>query len=409
MRRSQPGRRRNGPAQMTRRDVLLNWQLGTGFGWGLLGVSLMGQWAEDPDLRPLMGFPIEPGLLNTVDPLRKLRLGPAIAASNLALQRWGPCDPSICLDAIQIDGMGNDFLAPNLRRSKRMIGRPIFETSAIDTARERLSPYELLLTASTWSARMLEHATGRRVQVIHEGVDVATFCPGPRSGWVDPNRFHVFSGGKIEFRKAPDLVLMAFERFAARHADVTLVTAWQSPWPHLAAGFKGRLAVPVRQVAGGLMDVKGWAGANGIDPDRVVDLGHVPNVLLPSVLREMDVALQPSRAEACTNLAVKEAMACGVPVIAARNTGMLDLLTDANSIPLRDQAPVPAPPGLGTDGWGESDLDEMLEALEFAYRNRSAGAALGAAGRTWLLDHDRTWQGHAAQLKSWLFAQAGLH
>jgi glycosyltransferase involved in cell wall biosynthesis len=385
--------------------VLLNWQLGTGFGWGLLGVNLIGQWAHDPHLRPLMGFPIEPGLLNTLDPLRKLHLGPAVAASNAALQRLGPCDLSNCLDAIQIDGMGNDFISPAMRRSKLMIGRPIFENSALDFARERLARYDLLLTASAWSARLLERATGRHVQVIHEGVDVATFCPGPRSGWMDPNRFYVFSGGKIEFRKAQDLVLLAFRRFAARHADVTLVTAWQSPWPHLAEGFQGRLAAPVRLGAGGLMDVKGWVAANGMDPDRVVDLGHVPNVLLPTVLREMDVALQPSRAEACTNLAAKEAMACGVPVIAARNTGMLDLLTDGNSIPLRHQSPVVAPPGHGTEGWGESDVEEMLEALEFLYRNRDAAAGIGAAARAWLLEHGRTWPGHAAQLKSWLLEQ----
>jgi glycosyltransferase involved in cell wall biosynthesis len=393
----------------TRRDVLLNWQMGTGFGWGLLGVNLFGQWVHDPDLRPLMGFPIDPGLLNAIDPLRKLHLSPAVEVSNAHLRTLGPCDLSICLDAIQIDGMGNDFLSPAMRRSKLMIGRPVFETSAIDFARDRLARYDLLLSASRWSAGLLESATGRRAEVIHEGVDVATFCPGPRSGWMDPHRFYVFCGGKIEFRKAQDLVLLAFARFSARHADATLVTAWQSPWPHLAEGFQGRLAAPVRRAGGGLMDVKGWVAANGMDADRVLDLGHVPNVLLPLVLREMHVALQPSRAEACTNLAVKEAMACGIPVIAARNTGMLDVLTDENSIALRHQSPVLGPPGVGTEGWGESDIEEMLEALEFVYRHRDAAVTLGAAGREWLLDNGRTWPGHAAKLKSWLIEQAAVH
>jgi len=58
----------------------------------------------------------------------------------------------------------------------------------------------------------------------------------------------------------------------------------------------------------------------------VIDIGLVPNPMMPTVLREMDVSLQPSRAEACTSLPVKEAMACGIPVIAAVNTGMQDLL-----------------------------------------------------------------------------------
>jgi hypothetical protein len=40
----------------------------------------------------------------------------------------------------------------------------------------------------------------------------------------------VFTGGKIEFRKAQHLVLMAFREFAARHDDAVLVAAWHSPW-----------------------------------------------------------------------------------------------------------------------------------------------------------------------------------
>jgi glycosyltransferase involved in cell wall biosynthesis len=42
----------------------------------------------------------------------------------------------------------------------------------------------------------------------------------------------------------------------------------------------------------------------------------------------MDVSLQPSRAEACTNLPAKEAMACGVPVAAYPVTGPIDVIED---------------------------------------------------------------------------------
>lgn len=66
--------------------------------------------------------------------------------------------------------------------------------------------------------------------------------------------------------------------------------------------------------------------------------GH--GLVVPLVLRDMDVASQSSRVEACTNLPVKEAMACCAPVIAAPNTGMLDLLTADNSILLMRQTAV---------------------------------------------------------------------
>ena len=104
---------------------------------------------------------------------------------------------------------------------------------------------------------------------------------------------------------------------------------------------------------------------NGLDPASVIDLGFVPNALMPMVLREMDVSLQPSRAEAGTNFPVKEAMACGVPVIAAVNTGMKDLLTDENCIALKKQTQVDDADGTMHD-WGESDVDEIAQLCEIS-------------------------------------------
>ena len=195
----------------------------------------------------------------------------------------------------------------------------------------------------------------------------------------------------------------AKRRKAEEYVDyAVLVTAWHSIWPEHAAGFKGRLHAGVTIGRNGRLDIARWAFDNGVDPGSVIDIGLVPNALLPPILREMDVALQPSRAEACTNLPVKEAMACGVPVIAAFNTGMKDLLDDSNSIVLRAQRAVSQPAGTSSDDWGESDVDEIVAALEFAYQRRDESRAIGMRARGWLIDHDRTWQAHATALKSWL-------
>jgi glycosyltransferase involved in cell wall biosynthesis len=387
-------------------DVLLTWRLGTNFGWGIYGLNLFAHWANDPQLRPLMGYPISYSDLNGTDPLRVSRIAAAAQASNEYLQRLGNPDPAQRIDAIRMDGLGNDFLARHPWSARLMIGRVIFETSATQLARERLARYDLLLSASSWNGSLLAAATGRQVQVIHEGVDESLFCPGPRSGWLDPRRFYVFSGGKIEFRKGQDLVVMGFRRFAERHPDAMLVTAWHSPTVEFARGFRGRLAVPLTVGSSGMLQVARWLAENGIDARQVLDLGLVPNALMPAVLREMHVALQPSRAEACTNLPVKEAMACGVPVIAARNTGMLDLLTADNSIPLRHQSPLARVDGTDTEGWGESDAEEIDAALEFAYQDRAHAASIGARGRAWLIQNGRTWRQHAAALKQWVLSHA---
>ena len=222
---------------------------------------------------------------------------------------------------------------------------------------------------------------------------------------MDEDKFYVFSGGKVEFRKAQDLTLLAFKRFREERRNSVLVTAWHSPWPERSVGFKGRLANALALGENGRLDIGRWAHENGLDPQSVIDVGFVPNAVMPAILREMDVVLQPSRAEACTNLPVKEAMACGIPVIAAANTGMKDLLTDENCIVLKRQASIVGTNPSATEGWGESDVDEIVAALAFAYEHREAARQIGQQSRAWLIEHGRTWQSHAQELKAWILSQ----
>jgi glycosyltransferase involved in cell wall biosynthesis len=118
----------------------------------------------------------------------------------------------------------------------------------------------------------------------------------------------------------------------------------------------------------------------------------------------MDCALAPSRAEACTNLLAKEAMACGVPVILAANTGVKDLIADGNSLPLTRQTPVQNYGLMGTEGWGESDVEEMVAALERLYSDSALRKTIGESGAAWLVDNGRTWSNHARHLKSLLLS-----
>jgi glycosyltransferase involved in cell wall biosynthesis len=89
----------------------------------------------------------------------------------------------------------------------------------------------------------------------------------------------------------------------------------------------------------------------------------------------MDVALFPNRCEGGTNLVAMECMACGVPTILSANTGHLDLLKDGAALALADQRPIRNLPG-----WRESDVQEIVAALETLYTDRARAAAYGAAG-----------------------------
>jgi glycosyltransferase involved in cell wall biosynthesis len=138
-----------------------------------------------------------------------------------------------------------------------------------------------------------------------------------------------------------------------------------------------------------------WLTANGLQPGQFLDLGGVPNHLMGRVLREMDVAVFPNRCEGGTNLVAMECMASGVPTIVSDNTGHKDLVATGAPYILTRQSPVTVP-DLGTEGWGESDVDEIVDKLEQAFTDREDArrrAAAGAAAMAAL-----SWENQVGQL-----------
>jgi glycosyltransferase involved in cell wall biosynthesis len=385
--------------------VFLNWSVSAFSGWGIVGLNLLLYWANDPDIRPLMGSPITPNDMTGVDPLKIMAAREAIMRSNQfqnELQRAKA--GSRRLPVPVVEGLGNGLYFPDGLKGTRTIGRCIFEDTRLSGLDEKLAKYDLLVCASHWSAELLRANCRKRVEIVFEGIDPSLFHPGPKSGVLDASRFYIFSGGKVEFRKGHDLVLLAFREFSRRHDDAVLVTVWHSPWPQLSLGFQGKLSAPLEATPQGAIDVKGWVAKNGVDPAKVIEIGSVPNAIMPQLLREMDCALAPSRAEACTNLLAKEAMACGVPVILAPNTGVKDLIADGNAIALTRQQPVRDYALSGTEGWSESDVDEIVEALERLYTDTALRKETGAKGAEWLIAHRRTWSNHAQEMKSLLLS-----
>jgi glycosyltransferase involved in cell wall biosynthesis len=279
-------------------------------------------------------------------------------------------------------------------RGKVLSGRPsigvlfLEQASLSPDGRRRADEFALIVAGSSWNEAVLRRQGIHNVTTVLQGVDTALFHPAPRSDMF-PGRFVVFSGGKLEFRKGQDLVLAAFRAFQQRHAEALLLTAWNSPWWELAekaVGHKG-MSPPTR-ASDRSPDVVGWAVANGIPGDAIVPVGHTPNIAMPHVVREADVALFANRCEGGTNLVAMECLACGIPTILSANTGHQDLLRHAIALPLERQG-MPESAHYDTIDWGESDVEEMLERLETVWRDREAAAQLGSraarfmAGMTW--------------------------
>ncbi|WP_207480105.1 glycosyltransferase family 4 protein [Arenibaculum pallidiluteum] len=379
------------------RDIVLQWQPSSYYGWGVYGLNLALHWVADPALRPLCSAPADPARL-ALDPLRRLRLGPFLAASSAFQDSLAPhAGTRVPVRAAVLSALAADFTPLPSAHGVDLAGSPdlaavFFESAEIPPdAVERARRYRTVVAGSRWNRAVLD-AHGIGGPTVLQGVDDTLFHPAPvNRPFAD--RFLVFSGGKAEYRKGQDLVMLAFRAFASRHPEALLVTAWHSPWPETAASLGANPGlVPPGFDGHGRMDVRRWAAENGVDPDRIIDLGQVPNAEMPPLLREMDAAVFPNRCEGGTNLVAMECMACGVPTILADNTGQRDLVEPGACLPLTRQTSVP-----GRPGWGESEVEEIVEALEALHRDRAAARVMGARGAAVLAR--LSWRAQAAALR----------
>jgi glycosyltransferase involved in cell wall biosynthesis len=296
-----------------------------------------------------------------------------------------------------------DGLSNGLATATPTLGMPALRGPAIGVAfleqtrlpadaAERLHRYELVVAGSSWNQDLLRDAGAPNVALVTQGIDPSHFHPAPRRG-LFKDRFVVFSGGKLEFRKGQDLVLRAFRIFSLRHPEAMLLTAWGSPFASMASSLSDAGLASPRIGADEQVDVADWTRVNGIPDEKVLHCGPVPNRAVARIVREADVALFPNRAEGGTNLVAMECMACGVPVILSANTGHLDLLGNDAAIALLRQKPIE---GDDHRGWGVSDVDEIVAALESVYANPVAARIMGQKGAAFM--QNLTWSGQMDRL-----------
>jgi glycosyltransferase involved in cell wall biosynthesis len=380
--------------------VLSNLTPSSVFGWGIVGLNLMLHWARSSPLALHPAAPVDLSEL-VVDPIDAAALLPLLLAGEQIRQDLkGLAGRRVELPCPVVNGLSPDFrtrLDPELAGSPTvglvMFERAGFSEDALDRARQ----HDLLIAASRWNQDLLKAAGIERVELAIQGVDTTAFHPAPRRGvWSD--RFVVFSGGKLERRKGQDLVIRAFRRFARHHPDALLLTAWASPFTDFAREFDDMAwiePVPFRDDRS--IDQLAWTRANGIPDDQVCHLPMLANILMPRVLREADLALFPNRAEGGTNLVAMECLASGIPTILAANTGQRDIIREDTCYILERQSPIDEP---NLDGWGESDPDEIVEAMERAYADRSDAKTRGLQSARFMAGY--TWARYADELAAYL-------
>lgn len=356
--------------------------VGSYHGWGICGKQLaMHLAARGPVC--LLTEAVNPQLgLDEAEEwcLRALQPGPAEAAT---LGAGGPVRTAGPVLQAMTDAELTPY-RPGLR-GHFTVGYVFFEANRAVARRARQASafYDHIVAGSRWCEQQLRAAGVSQVSTILQGVDPAVFHPAEEPA-VFGDRFVVFSGGKLEFRKGQDLVIRAYKVLQDRHRDTLLINSWHNFWPF---SLETMAVSPWIRFPGGRPEaswrafVEALLAANGIDVTRVITLGVRPHATLARIYRLSSVGLFPNRCEGGTNLVLMEFMACGRPAIAAYNTGHCDVVDEGNAVLLRRMRPVTiqGPDGVMAD-WEEPELEEVVEALEWAYQHREKAAELGRQG-----------------------------
>ena len=375
--------------------IAIGWELSAVTGWGVYGTHLALQLLRHSSYQPLLLLPILTE--RPLNPLHQTLLQPLLPDLQRLAAQWRQHPHQlVTLPGLLLKGLGNQFVsAPELQhfRGETNVGVIFFENTRFTaTALAQAQAYEAIVAGSTWNADVLKSQGLTSVYLAPQGIDPTIFHPAPRSNlWGD--RFIIFSGGKLEYRKGQDIVIQAFRAFHSRYPDALLLTAWHNRWPATMGGLETRGYVhnlPTLS-ADGRLQIQPWLAAAGISSHAVVDVGLIPNHLVGQIVREATVALFPNRCEGGTNLAAMEAMACGVPTILSANTGHQDLMRGDVCYPLTRQGAVkPVTADSGTEGWGESDVDEIVAMLEAVYHDRQQAQQRGMAAAQMM--QDWTWE-----------------
>ncbi|MEG4588135.1 tetratricopeptide repeat protein [Microcoleus sp. MOSTC5] len=382
------------PPQIT--GIGISWPVSITSGWGIYGMNLTLQLLRNSAWEVALLVP--PSITSeSINPLHKSLLLPVVEKQKYFQELvTANSDKQITCNFPVLYALGNNLASSGVENqitSASQIGVIFFEDTRITAeALEKAKKYSAIVAGSNWNADVLKSCGLTNVAMVNQGIDPAIFHPAPKSNLFG-DRFVIFSGGKLEYRKGQDIVIAAFKRFRAKHPEALLLTTWHNFWPQYMLGIEqtGNVAGLPNINRDGSLGISQWLAANGLPTDSFIDIGLIPNHLAGQILREADCAVFTNRCEGGTNLVAMESMACGIPTILSANTGHLDLIYHNICYPLSSQGRVkPTAHFSGVEGWGESEVAEVVEALEQIYTNREESKSRGLAAANFMLNW--TWE-----------------
>jgi colanic acid/amylovoran biosynthesis glycosyltransferase len=297
-----------------------------------------------------------PGLLRTLDASRHGR-----TASSLQLLYWGSrLAPRAAYDVVYCHYGWNGLYASMLEQAGLLGGRLVtafhgadlswhLATSGADVYRPLFRSGDLFLPISEhWKEKLVEiGCPAERIRVHHMGIDCDRLAFLERR--LEPGRpVRLITIGRLVEKKGIEHGIRAVARLVERHHDVRYDIIGDGPLAHRLGRLVGELQLGDRVTLVGSRDQD--------DVRAALERAHV--ALAPSVTsRDGDQEGIP--------VALMEAMACGLPVVASLHSGIPELVEDGVSGRL-----VP-----------EGDDQALADALEQLLRHPETWPAIGRAGR----------------------------
>lgn len=190
----------------------------------------------------------------------------------------------------------NFVLDRDMQKHSNALQRLHYRTDLAWLTRRAMRRASAITAVSRFTARQVEAFFGLEhssIRVISNGIDVDAFTPGKR---VTRGQFRVLVAGNASRRKGT----------------------------HLLSAIASRLA-PGIEIACTLtpVELRRWVG----ELSNVRAVGKQPYEAMPNLYQQSDLLLMPTAREGF-GLAVVEAMACGLPVVAADTSTMPELVSE---------------------------------------------------------------------------------
>lgn len=252
----------------------------------------------------------------------------------------------------------------------------------------RVGKADLILGCSEYITRKIQNAFprfARRCGTAFNAVDERMFAPAPREGSSSRGGMDILWVGRLSPEKGVHVLLDAFAEVLKRYPDARLEIIGPEErlrYDVLLTCDDPEKLTPLARFYDGrsyLSHLQQRVSSLGIERS-VTFTGLVPHERLAERYREAALVVNPSLSETF-GVTLIEAMACELPVIAARAGGMTEIVVDGES-------------GILVEPDNASSLAEGILAL---LRDASLRQTIGRAARQRVLQHF-TWDRVAASL-----------